>query len=391
MNRRLILAVDGAIPYWEDAFSPLGEVRPFDGRSLPPSCVRDADALIVRSATRVDAGALERSAVRFVGSVTIGMDHVDEEYLKSRGIVFTNAAGCNANSVSEYVVAALLVLGQTRKFSLRHKSIAIIGAGRVGSAVANKARALGMSVHLCDPPLRESTRDPGYLFFENVLDKDILSLHVPLTSLGKYPTRYMIHEGILERLKPQQLLINAARGSVIHASALKDALKKGTLGGAVLDVWDGEPRVDPTLLDIVDIGTPHIAGYSVDGKIRGIEIILEALCRHFGCANPWNSGLVYPAPRKIRPAPESTGQDALYSVVLQAYDILQDDANLRALRSLSPDRIALDFDRLRDEYPLRPEFRHFVVGISQEQNALGATLGALGFQIEETSQGLAQK
>ena len=383
MNRRLILAVDGAIPYWEDAFSPLGEVRPFDGRRLPPSCVRDADALIVRSATRVDAGALERSAVRFVGSVTIGMDHVDQEYLKSRGIVFTNAAGCNANSVSEYVVAALLVLGQARKFSLRHKSIAIIGAGRVGSAVATKARALGMSLHLCDPPLRESTRDPRYLFFEDVLDKDILSLHVPLTSSGKYPTRHMIHEGILDRLNPQQFLINAARGSVIHEPALKDALNKKALSGAVLDVWEGEPRVDPTLLDLVDIGTPHIAGYSVDGKIRGIEMILEALCRHFGCANPWDSALAYPPPRKIRPAPESTGQDALHSVVLQAYDIMQDDANLRALRSLSPDQIAGDFDRLRDEYPLRPEFRHFLVGISPGQTALGATLGALGFQIEE--------
>src|SRR5262245_26643435 len=347
MNRRLILAVDGAIPYWEEAFSPLGEVRPFDGRRLSRSCVRDADVLIVRSATRVDAGVLEESAVRFVGSVTIGMDHVDREYLKLRGIVFTNAAGCNANSVSEYVVAALLVLGQTRKFSLRHKSIAIIGAGRVGSAVATKTRALGMSVHLCDPPLRESTRDPGYLFFEDVLDKDILSLHVPLTSAGKYPTRHMIQEGILDRLKPQQLLINAARGSVIHEAALKDALKRGVLGGAVLDVWEGEPRVDPSLLDVVDIGTPHIAGYSVDGKIRGIEMILEALCRHFGCDNPWDSELVYPPARKIRPAPERTGQDALHSVVNQAYDILQDDANLRALSSLSLDEIALEFDRLR--------------------------------------------
>jgi erythronate-4-phosphate dehydrogenase len=383
MNPRLILAVDEAIPFWEDAFSPLGEVRPFEGRKLPPSCVRDAVALIVRSATRVDAGALEGSAVRFVGSVTIGTDHVDEEYLKSRDIVFTNAAGCNANSVSEYVVAALLVLAQARKFSLRHKSIAIIGAGRVGSLVANKARALGMSVYLCDPPLRESTRDPGYLFFEDVLDKDILSLHVPLTRAGKYPTRRMIHEGILDRLNPQQLLINAARGSVIHEPALKDALKKKALSGAVLDVWEGEPRVDSTLLDLVDIGTPHIAGYSLDGKIRGIEMILEALCRHFGCVNSWDSALVHPPPRKIRPASENTGQEALHSAVLQAYDILQDDANLRALSSLSPDQIAGGFDRLRDEYPLRPEFRHFIVGISPGQSAQADTLGALGFQIEE--------
>jgi erythronate-4-phosphate dehydrogenase len=385
MSRRLILAVDGAIPYWQDAFQPLGEVRLFDGRKLGRSCVHDADALIVRSATRVDAGALDGSSVRFVGSVTIGTDHVDQDYLKSRGIVFTNAAGCNANAVSEYVVAALLALGQARKFTLRHKSIAIIGAGRVGTAVASKARALGMSVHLCDPPLRESTGDPGYLFFQDVLDKDILSLHVPLGSAGKYPTRHMIDEGILGRLSPDQLLINAARGSVIHEAALKDALMKGAPGGAVLDVWEGEPRINSTLLDLVDIATPHIAGYSLDGKIRGVEMILEALCGHFACDNPWNSALVYPPPRKIRPAPESAGQEALHSIVLEAYDILQDDAKLRALSSLSPDESAVGFDRLRDEYPLRPEFRHFVVGLSPEQSTLAATLEALGFRIEVTS------
>jgi erythronate-4-phosphate dehydrogenase len=383
MKRRLIIAIDRGIPFWEAAFSPLGEVRPFEGRKLPSSYIRDADALIVRTATRVDAGTLEGSAVRFVGSATIGMDHLDEPYLNSRGIAFSNAAGCNANAVSEYFVAALLVLAQDRKFNLQQKSIGIIGAGRVGSRVAGKAQALGLSVSLCDPPLRESTQDPAYLSLAEVLDQDILSLHVPLTKEGKYPTLHMIDEAIFDRLEPHQLVINAARGSVIDGNSLKAALQRGAISGAVLDVWENEPRIDTTLLDLVDIGTSHIAGYSLNGKIRATEMILEALCRHFGCENPWDSAQVYPRSSRIRPAPESTGQDALHSVVLQAYNIQQDDANLRALRSLAPDPLGRSFDRLRDEYPLRAEFRHFIVGLPPKQSHLEATLGALGFQIEE--------
>src|SRR5262249_15380023 len=163
-------------------------------RKLPPAYVRDADALIVRTATPVNARTLEGSAVRFVGSATIGMDHVDEPYLISRGIAFTNAAGSNANAVSEYVMTALLALAEKWQFELKQKSIGIIGAGRVGSAVAAKAAALGLAVSLCDPPLRESTGDSRYLFLDDVLDKDILTLHVPLTGSGKYPTRHMFDQ-----------------------------------------------------------------------------------------------------------------------------------------------------------------------------------------------------
>jgi erythronate-4-phosphate dehydrogenase len=272
------------------------------------------------------------------------MDHLDEPYLNSRGIAFSNAAGCNANAVSEYFVAALLVLAQDRKFNLQQKSIGIIGAGRVGSRVAAKAQALGLSVSLCDPPLRESTQDPAYLSLAEVLDQDILSLHVPLTKGGKYPTQHMIDETIFDRLQPHQLVINAARGSVIDGNSLKAALQRGAISGAVLDVWENEPRIDTTLLDLVDIGTSHIAGYSLNGKIRATEMILEALCRHFGCENPWDSAQVYPRSSRIRPAPESTGQDALHSVVLQAYDIQQDDANLRGPRGGRDLRLTREVD-----------------------------------------------
>jgi len=376
----MILAVDDAIPYWREAFVGLGDIRPFSGRNLRPADVRDADALVVRSVTRVDASLLDGSSVRFVGSATIGLDHFDESYLQSRGIRYTNAAGSNANSVAEYVTAALLVVAARKGWDLSRKSIGIIGVGNVGSRVERKVRALGMQVALCDPPLRESTGDTKYKFLEDVIDADILTLHVPLTKSGPYTTFHMIDDQLLGRLSPQQFLLNSARGAVVDCPALRGALSAGALDGAVLDVWEGEPQIDYTLLDLAEIGSPHIAGYSLDGKVRGTEMIFEELCRFFDIPVSWDTRDLYPAPVYLRPPAGSRGQETLRSAVVQAYDILRDDANLRALRALPREEARSAFDRLRNDYDLRPEFRHYMVELNPEQTCLTGTLQALGFQ-----------
>ncbi len=377
----MIIAVDEKIPYWEESFSSIGEVRPFDGRRPVRSLTLDADALVVRSVTSVNADLLEGTSVRFVGTATIGMDHLDEAYLGHRGIRYMNAAGSNANAVAEWLVAALLVVAERRSWDLRQKSLAVIGVGQVGSRVVKKARGLGMEVLLCDPPLRESTGDTNYRLLEDVIGADLLTLHVPLTKNGRYPTWRMFDEKLLGRLSPRQFVFNSARGAVIDNNALRVVLGKRGMEGAVLDVWEDEPRISYELLHLVDLGTPHNAGYSIDGKVRGTEMILDGLCRFFGIPCTWDTKGLYPPPARIAPPVGTRGLDAVRSIVLQVHDILETDARLRELHSLTQDEAAVAFDRLRNDYPLRPEFRHFVVELDDSNAELASPLEGLGFSV----------
>lgn len=376
----MIIAVDEAIPYLQDAFAPLGEVLTFAGRSVCAADVRAADALIVRSVTRVDAHLLEGSSVRFLGTVTTGMDHLDLEYLEARGIQVANAAGCNAIPVSEWVVAALLEFAGRKEWKLSGKSLGIVGVGHIGSLVEKKAAALGMRVILCDPPLRESTGDTRYGFLDDVLDADVLTLHVPLALRGRYPTYHMIDDNVLKRLSSRQVLINSARGAAIDGSDLERALRERRVAGAMLDVWEGEPEIDYDLLALVELGTAHIAGSSLDSKVRGTAMIFQQLCHCFDIQRTWDTaGLL--SKLQILEVPISVrGQEAVRSVVRQAYDIMKDDAALRSSpRKLS--RVAAgEFDRLRDGYLLRPEFSQFSVKVPPD-SGLDSILTALGFRI----------
>jgi erythronate-4-phosphate dehydrogenase len=381
----MIIAVDEKIPYWEQAFPQIGEVRLFSARKVRPADLGEAEALVVRSVTRVGAELLEGTRIRFVGTATIGMDHLDEKYLRQRGIHFTNAAGSNANAVAEHIVAALLFTARRRAWDLERKSMAVIGVGHVGSKVVHKTASLGISTVLCDPPLRESTGDGKYLSLDEVLGADILTLHVPLTREGPYPTWHMFDEAVLGRLTPQQFLLNTSRGAVIDNRALKHTLGKHAIEGAVLDVWEGEPRIDYELLRLTDLGSPHIAGYSLDGKVQGTAMILEELCRFFRIPIAWDTAGIYPPVARIAPAPGTRGPEAVCSVVLQAFDILVPDANLRALERLAPDVAASAFDRLRNDYPLRPEFRHFVVELDKKNEELAAPLPGLGFLVSRSA------
>ncbi len=380
----MIIALDEVIPYGYQAFARAGEVRHYAAHRLSRNDLKDVDALVVRSATKVNAALLEGTPVRFVGTATIGMDHVDQEYLSSRGIRFVNAAGSNANSVAEYVTASLLVLAARHGWDLASRSIAIIGVGNVGSRVELKARALGMQALLCDPPLRDTTGDPRYQPLEQVLGADILTFHVPLTRTGPYPTFHMIGESVFGRLTGRQYIMNSARGSVFDEPSLKHALRDGRLQGAALDVWENEPRIDFDTVDLAEIATAHIAGYSLDGKVRGTGMILDEIARFFGLNITWDTSPLFPPPTRLKLDGRAQPWEAIRKVVLQAYDVMSDDRRLRALRGLPPDDAARGFDRLRDLYLHRPEFNHFIVEYPRESGKQAGILRKLGFRTEES-------
>ena len=375
------IAVDEAVAYPHEAFGQAGEVRLFSGRSVTRRDLLDVDAVVVRSVTTVDSRLLEGTTVRFVGTATIGTDHLDLDYLNSRNIQVANAAGCNSNAVAEYVFTALTLIAARKGWNLREKSIGVIGAGNIGSRVARKAAALGMKVSLCDPPLREKTGDLRYGDLADVLDADILTLHVPFTAGGRYRTLHMFNREVFRQLRRCQLIVNTSRGAVVAGPDLLEALQARSIAGAVLDVWEGEPEIDPGLLDLVDIATPHIAGYSLDGKLRATLMIANQLCAFLGIRQNWTASGVFPPPRALAPVSGTEGFDAVRSVLQQAYDICRDDRALRGIKDLSRNAAADYFESLRMEYGFRLEFAHFVVTLPAG-SALAAMFRALEFQVE---------
>jgi erythronate-4-phosphate dehydrogenase len=373
------LIVDQNIPLAQEAFGTLGEVTTLPGRGITPEHLRDADALIVRSITKVNAALLDGSPVRFVGTCTIGEDHIDKPYLASRGIGFASAPGCNANSVSEYISATLLELEAHFPLTLRQASLGIIGFGHVGKKVAAKARALGMRVVVNDPPLEDVTCEQIYRPLHEALACDVVTLHVPLERGGEYPTFHLVNGQFLSAMKRGAILMNTSRGPVVDSAALIRALDDGHLSAAVLDVWEGEPEVPEELITRAFIATPHIAGYSYDGKVNGTEQIYRAACRHFGLEERWSAEAALPAPDVPHITVETEG---LREIVKQVYDIRQDDTALREALALPASERGPYFDGLRKHYPRRREWRHTAVTLPPTSAELAAPLKGLGFRVE---------
>jgi len=377
------IVADENIPFAVEAFGGLGRVRLVNGRSMSAADVSDADLLLVRSVTKVGAELLDGSPVRFVGTTTIGTDHVDEAYLRGRGIAFASAPGSNANSVAEYVTAALLVVAERLGRYLEDMTLGVVGVGNVGSLVVAKAEALGMVVVQNDPPLRRATGDARFRPIEELFERsDIITLHVPLTMEGIDATYAMVDEAFIERMVPGAVLVNTSRGSVVREDALKAALAAKRLSAAVLDVWQNEPDIDLDLLRLVEIGTPHIAGYSFDGKVEATLMLYRAACRLLGRQPDWSPVALMPPPEHsvITPA-ASLGQTAVMQAVTCAYDILRDDRRLRAVEDEKPAYRGLHFDLLRKRYPIRREFDSYTVRCHRNPN-LKSKLEALGFATE---------
>lgn len=382
------IVADRNMPFAAEAFDTLGETAILDGRHLTASDVRDADVLAIRSTTRVNAELLNGSRVRFVGTATIGTDHMDIDYLESHGIGWCFAPGCNANSVSEYITAALLHLAAQHAFSLTGKTLGVIGVGNVGRLAVRKARALGMNVLMNDPPRKrqaiatgDMTEAATFVELDELLaDADIITLHVPITKDGPDRTFHLADKTFFEKMRPGAVFINAARGTVVDTPALIQAIRTGRLTNTVLDTWEGEPGYSDELLDLVDIGTPHIAGHSFEGKAVGTEMVYRAACLAFGRQPTWTlEGRLPPPPVPMAKA-EAYGRVAeavLDDIVRQVYDITADDARLRR----RPETVekTVHFDGLRKNYPMRREFRFTQATVAHGSEALQKILSALGF------------
>jgi len=374
------IIADENIPCVEQAFASLGEVSLLPGRGMQPEQVRDADILLVRSVTSVDRTLLEGSSVRFVGSATIGFDHVDRAWLQQHDIGFATAPGCNATSAAEYVVSALLVLAERKGFELAGKTVGIIGCGNVGSRVRNKLAALGMRCVINDPPLQAQGGHDDFVSLDEVLQADVVTVHVPYTRDGLCPTHHLVDSAVLKRLKTNALFINTSRGAVTDNPALNRLLAERDDLSVVLDVWEGEPAISTELLEQVDLGTPHIAGYSLDGKLRGTEMIYRAACEHFGQSGQWRVADNLPAGSVIE-CNESGVTAMLRAAVFSTYDIRADDACLRTMFSLPAGEQPAYFDQLRKEYPVRREFSTTSVLVDDADSECEPVLRGLGFPV----------
>ncbi|OZG73726.1 erythronate-4-phosphate dehydrogenase [Hahella sp. CCB-MM4] len=377
------IVADENIPLVPQFFASIGEIQTYPGRGITPEHVRDADILLVRSITQVNRQLLEGSRVRFVGTTTIGLDHVDTEYLNECGIAYSNAPGCNASAVVEYVVGTLSVLADELGFELESKSVGIIGRGAIGSKLEKALTSLGMKVLSNDPP-KENEGEEGLYPLEEVLQCDVISLHVPLVEEGEYQTHHLMNHQVLSGLRGDQILINSSRGDVIDEAALKQRLQEENPPTVVLDVFNGEPVVDTELADLCHFVTPHIAGYTLDGKVAGTEMVYKSFCRYLGLPERHKLGQFLPEP-PLKKLAFSSGADpfwALHTAIRTCYDVRHDDSNLRRTLRLPEAERGKAFDELRKGYRVRRGFEQVKVVLKGGKVELLNKLSAVGFNIQ---------
>ena len=368
--------VDDKIPYIKGVLEPYGEVVYLSGSKTTPDVVKHADALVTRTRTICNEQLLSGSSVRFIATATIGFDHIDTEYCKTAGIEWANAPGCNSGSVEQYVASALFVLAKRFNFSLKNKTIGIVGVGHVGSKVARFCQNIGMNVLLYDPPLARKSHSDTYCDLDEIIQKaDIISFHVPLNRSGEDTTFHLADETFFRRLKKKPILLNTCRGEVIETSAAKKALQDQLVTAMVIDCWENEPAIDLGFLDRVDLATPHIAGYSKDGKAKGTAMSIQAISRFFDLGmDDWQPvSIDSPAKTNIELDGLSLSEDEiLSSAILATYDIRNDDAAFRQNPAL--------FEKIRGEYPVRREFPFFKLVTKHLQLATLDKLKTFGFR-----------
>ncbi|HAS77619.1 MAG TPA: 4-phosphoerythronate dehydrogenase PdxB [Marinobacter adhaerens] len=382
----MLIVADENIPLLDSFFGDIGEIRRVSGRSMSNEDVRDADIVLVRSVTRVNRELLEGSRVRFVGTTTIGTDHVDLDWLEAAGIRFSAAPGCNANSVAEYVLSVLSLHAERRGLAdWSQLSVGIVGVGNVGGELAHKLERLGFDVRLCDPPRADREEDDQeFVSLEEAMKCDVVSLHTPLTREGDHPTLHMIGHPELEALGANQLLINAGRGEVIDSSALLARLDQGNAPTVALDVWEQEPRIHPELVDRVWLATPHIAGYSLEGKVQGTEMIYQSLSQFLGLPVRKKAGQFLPEPAlsKISFTSSADEDDAIRIALRACYDPRPDDARLRNAMTGSVEERGAAFDRLRRDYPVRRECSSLKIQLKGTSKSLQDSFRAIGFKLK---------
>lgn len=371
------IVIDDKIPYIRGAFEGVAEVIYLPGSKTTPEVVKDADAIVTRTRTNCNEKLLAGSSVKFIATATIGYDHIDTDYCDSSEIKWTNAPGCNSKSVEQYIASILMVLAERRNIQLNGLCIGVVGVGNVGSKVARVCDLLGMKVLLNDPPRERTEGSSTFVSLKQVMDEaDIITLHVPLNMKGEDSTFHLGVETLFSELKKKPILINSCRGEVVDSLAVKNALKSGQISGFICDCWENEPDIDLELLTLTELATPHIAGYSKDGKATGTLMSVHAISEFFGLGlENWQpSGVEQPA----NPVFELDGtglneQQIISKAILQTYDIRNDDQTLR--------KNTAQFEQLRGDYPTRREFPAFTIVPINVPKETSAVLKKLGFQI----------
>ena len=376
----MLIVADENIPLLDAFFAGFGEIRRVPGRAIDRATVEQADVLLVRSVTNVNRALLEGSKVRFVGTCTIGTDHLDLDYFAEAGITWSSAPGCNARGVVDYVLGSLMTLAEIEGVELPQRTYGVIGAGEVGGRLIKVLKGLGWNVKVCDPP-RQAVEGGDYVSLEQIIEQcDVISLHTPLTRTGAGATWHLFDEPRLQQLKPGTWLINAARGPVVDNAALRNVLLAREDLQAVLDVWEAEPEVDVDLAELCVLATPHIAGYSLDGKQRGTAQIYQAYCEFIGQTPSIQLSDLLPAPwlSEVTLHADSDPAWALAMLCRGVYDPRRDDADFRRslVGNVAEQRAA--FDVLRKQYPVRREIEGLKVRIDGDSPQLQQIVAALG-------------
>ncbi|MBW6392321.1 4-phosphoerythronate dehydrogenase PdxB [Billgrantia antri] len=381
------ILVDANVPGAEVCFGRLGELVRMPGREIDAAALRDVDALVIRSITRLDEATLDAAKaqgarLRFVGTCTIGTDHVDQSALARHGIAFASAPGCNAEAVVDYVLGSLLTLAERQGWRLNERRVGIVGVGNVGGRLLARLTAMGIECLACDPPRAEAEGCEGFEALETLIDVcDVLCLHTPLVREGPHATHHLLDARRIAELSPGTLLLNAGRGDCIDGLALRQRLAGPADIDAVLDVWEGEPAIDPALRDLAQIATPHIAGHSLDGKLRGTHQIHAALCQHLGLPRRIGLDDLLPQPplSRLRLQGGLDVDEALRLCLRAVYDVRRDHDSLwRESRRLG---MARGFDACRARYPLRRELSTLTVELGAEVASLAPWLQAAGLKV----------
>lgn len=373
----MLIVADENIPQVKNAFGQFGDVRLFHGRSITNKDLTDADVLLVRSITKVDKNLLEGTKVKFVATATIGTDHIDKDYLNNAGIQFADAAGCNAYSVAEYVISAITEILLFNRQKFQGRTLGIIGYGNIGTKVDAFARSLGIDTVINDPPLKRKTGDDKFKSLQEALNCDIITFHVPLNKGGVDNTVHLLNENNIKIIKDGALLINSSRGPVVDNEALKNELKKNKRFNVILDVWENEPSLDKELLRITDIATPHIAGYSYEGKLNSTLFVYNKFCEYVGIEKTWKPDYL-PIPNNfIRPPRIENNVELMKYILNNIYDITEDSNKLKEGLKSGDDQFPRFFDNLRKNYRIRREFFNYKIDASSltvEQKRMLKTL-----------------
>jgi erythronate-4-phosphate dehydrogenase len=375
--KRLKIVADDKIPFLKGVLEPYADITYLPGAKIAPADVADADAIFTRTRTRCDAELLAGSRVRLIATATIGYDHIDTAWCEANGIRWVNAPGCNSSSVQQYITAVIVTLAEERSLRLPEMTLGVIGVGNVGSKVAGAGAALGMRVLLNDPPRADREGHDAFTPLDALLaQSDMVTCHTPLTKDGPYPTWHLSSDAFFKQMKTGAVYINSSRGAVTDSAALKRAMQS-KLSAFVLDVWEGEPVPDPVLLENAFIGTPHIAGYSSDGKANGTAACIHALCRHFelDILPGWYPDTIPPPPAPTFMAIDCKGKTdgrILYEAVTHTYPVREDSRRLKQ----SPGT----FEEQRGNYWIRREFGSFTLHLDHADETVIHQLETLGFK-----------